>query len=93
MTAPLWSGVFVAFLTTAASMIAFINSIVAGAGVTLLANSVWGGDRVGVAISLGAATTVALMAGFLAYQRSRYRSAESTVPVEELKPPSNAGRI
>src|SRR5438128_2235343 len=40
---PLWSGALVAFLTTAASMIAFINSIVAGTGVTLLANSLFGG--------------------------------------------------
>ena len=67
-----WSGAFVALLTTAASMIAFTNSVVAGACVTLLVASL-GSDRIGLGLSLGAATAVALMAGFLAYQRLRYR--------------------
>jgi len=77
---PLWSGVLVAFLTTAASMIAFINCIVAGTGVTLLANSLLGGVQIGLAVSLGVAATVVLMAVFLAYQRWRYRSAEAAAP-------------
>jgi hypothetical protein len=68
----LWSGAFVALLTTAASMIAFINSVVAGACVTLLVASL-GSDRIGLGLSLGAAAAVALMASFLAYQRLRYR--------------------
>jgi hypothetical protein len=86
-TAPaLWSGSLVAFLTTAASMIAFINGIVAGTGVTLLANSVLGGDQIGLAVVLGIAATVALMAVFLAYQRWRYRSAEAAAPREEAEP-------
>ena len=71
-TRRLWSGAFVALLTTAASMIAFTNSVVAGACVTLLVASL-GSDRIGLGLSLGAATAVALMAGFLAYQRLRYR--------------------
>lgn len=58
-------------------MIAFINSIVAGTGVTLLVNSVFGGDRIRLAMGLGVAATVVLMAVFLAYQRWRYRSAET----------------
>src|SRR5438105_11879380 len=49
---PLWSGALVAFLTTAASMIAFINSIVTATGVTLLANSLFGGNQIGLAVSL-----------------------------------------
>jgi hypothetical protein len=74
---PLWSGALVAFLTTAATMIAFINSIVAGAGVTLLADSLFGGDQTRLAVGLGVAATVVLMAAFLAYQRWRYRGAEA----------------
>ena len=73
---PLWSGILIAFLTTAASMIAFINGIVAGTGVTLLANGVLGADQIGLPVCLGVAATVVLMAVFLAYQSWRYRSAE-----------------
>jgi hypothetical protein len=78
--APLWSGALVAFLTTAASMIAFINSIVAGTGVTLLANSLVGGDQIRLAVGLGVAATPVLMTVFLAYQQWRYRSAEAAAP-------------
>jgi hypothetical protein len=68
------SGAFVALLTTAASMIAFINSIVAGTGITLLANSLIH-DRIDLAMGIGVAATAALMALFLVYQISRYRRA------------------
>jgi hypothetical protein len=70
---PLWSGSFVAYLTTAATMIAFANSIVAGAGVTLLVANT-GGHRMGLALSVGVGATVALMIAFLTYQQWRYRS-------------------
>jgi hypothetical protein len=73
---PLWAGSLVAFLTTAATMIAFINSIVAGTGVTLLANNLLRGGRLGLAVGIGAFVTAALMALLVAYQRWRYRSAE-----------------
>jgi hypothetical protein len=79
---PRWSGALVAFLTTAATMIAFINSIVAGTGVTLLASSLFGGDQTRLAVGLGVAATVVLMAVFLAYQRWRYRGAEAVAPRE-----------
>jgi len=75
---PLWSGTLVAFLTTAATMIAFINAIVAGTGVALLASSLLGGDRASLAVGLGVAASLTLMAAFIAYQRWRYRSAEAT---------------
>jgi len=75
----------VAFLTTAASMIAFINSIVAGTGVTLLANNLFGGAQIRLAVGVGVAATVALMVLFLAYQRWRYRSAEAAAPREETE--------
>jgi hypothetical protein len=73
---PLWGGALVAFLTTAASMIAFINSIVAGAGVALFAAILLGGDHTGIAVSFGVAATAVLMVIFIAYQNWRYRSAE-----------------
>ena len=69
---PLRFGPLVAFLTTAASMIAFINSAVAGAGVALVVGLTGAGDRTVFGVLLGVLTTVALMAGFLAYQKWRY---------------------
>lgn len=85
----LWSGAFVAFLTTAASMIAFINSIVAGTGVTLLTRNVLGDKATALAVSLGVATTIVLMTMFLVYQRWRYYSSvfegQSKTPEEGEK--------
>jgi hypothetical protein len=78
-----WSGELVALLTTAASMIAFINSVVAGTGVTLLANTLLGGDQIRLAVGFGVTATVVLVAIFLAYQRWRYRSAEASTPPTE----------
>jgi hypothetical protein len=66
-------GPLVAFFTTAACMIAFINSIVAGAGVALLASNVLVRGQIVFASLLGVVTALALMAAFLAFQRWRYR--------------------
>jgi hypothetical protein len=74
---PLRFGSAVAYFTTAASMIAFINNIVAGTGFTLLASNLLVGDRTVLALSLGVATTLVLMAAFLAFQRWRYRQPRS----------------
>jgi hypothetical protein len=65
-------GSLVAFLTTTASMVAFINSIVAGSGVTLLAGNLLGAGRTGLALALGVAAAVVLMVAFLAFQRWRF---------------------
>lgn len=65
-------GAFIAFATTVASMVAFINSIVAGGGVTLLAGALLGAGQQGLALGLGVAAAAVLMAAFLAYQRWRY---------------------
>jgi hypothetical protein len=81
----LWSGTLVAFLPTAATMIAFINGIVAGTGVTLLANSLLGGDRITLTVWLGVAASLALMGLFIAYQPWRYRGAEAAAPPDETK--------
>lgn len=80
-----WSGSLVAFLTTAASMIAFINGIVAGTGVTLLATSLRGGNPLGLAIGVGGSVTVVHMIAFLAYQRQRYRSAAAAAPRDAVR--------
>jgi hypothetical protein len=60
---------FVAFLTTAASMIAFTNGIIAGGSVTLLA---WDAIPHGLTLGLGVTTGMAWMAVFVAYQRRRH---------------------
>jgi hypothetical protein len=64
-------GVRFAYFSTTASMIAFVNSVVACAGVTLLANHLLGGDRIGIALALGATVAVLLMTAFIAYERWR----------------------
>jgi hypothetical protein len=70
-------GPLIAFFTTSASMIAFINSIVAGAGVALIVSDLAGG-RIILGLSLGLAAAVGFMASFLGYQRWRFRIFEPT---------------
>ena len=65
-------GDLIAFLTTTASMIAFINGIVAGAGVTLLADHLLARDGISLAVWLGVAAALVFMAAFLIYQRWRF---------------------
>jgi hypothetical protein len=69
-------GVMVGFITTTASMVAFINSIVAGVGVALMAGKVWLQGQVGLASLAGTIVAVLLMAAFLTYQSWRYRIFE-----------------
>jgi hypothetical protein len=54
-------------------MIAFINSIVAGAGVTLLASHFLVRDQTVFALLVGVAAVLVVMVAFLAFQRWRYR--------------------
>ncbi len=63
-------GPLIGYLTTAASMIAFINAIVAGAGVTLLAHQLLGSDVLSALLS-GAACVAILVLLFYFYQRYR----------------------
>jgi hypothetical protein len=72
---PLWYGARIALLTTSATMIAFINSIVAGVGATLLVNGLGGGDLIALAVTVGFAVAISLVAVFFAYQQRRYRAA------------------
>ena len=55
-------------------------------GLTLLANTLFGGAQIRLAVGVGVAATVALMVLFLAYQRWRYRSADTAAPREETEP-------
>ena len=57
-------------------MVAFINSILAGVGVGLLAGDLSHRHGTLLACLAGGAAAIALMALFLAYQSWRYRIAE-----------------
>jgi hypothetical protein len=65
-----------AFLGTTASMIAFINSVVAGVGIALLVTAAAGGDQMGLGLIFGVVTVALLMGAFLAYERWRFRVAD-----------------
>jgi hypothetical protein len=70
-------GPFVGFITTTASMVAFINSIVAAVGVALLASRLLREKQTLLASLIGAGVALVLMTVFFAYQKWRYDSATS----------------
>jgi hypothetical protein len=78
-------GALLAFLGTTASMIAFINNVVAGAGVTLLVGARLAPGRACLAIAAGVGTAVLLTALFLAYQHWRFATFEAAGPVSERR--------
>jgi hypothetical protein len=65
-------GALSAFLGTTASMIAVINSVVAGAAASLLAQMFAPASPRWLGIMAGAATALGLIVAFLAYQRWRF---------------------
>jgi hypothetical protein len=67
-------GPFVGFITTTASMVAFINSIVAGVGVAMLAGGLLREKQILLASLIGAGVALALMAVFFVYQKWRYEA-------------------
>jgi hypothetical protein len=71
-TPALGLGMFMAFLGTAATMIACINHLVAGAGVALLVVQLWGRQHTAAAVAAGLLAFASLTAAFLAYQRWRF---------------------
>ena len=81
-TPPLRLGPRVALFSTTACMIAFVNNIVAGAGVALLANVLFLGHHIALALLLGVIAAAMLMLVFLAYQRWRFRILELPPPFE-----------
>jgi hypothetical protein len=70
-----WHGQFLTYATTAASMVGFVNSIVAGAGIALLLHRTLGAGFTGIAVATGVVVTVALVYAFVAYQSWRYRAS------------------
>ncbi len=65
-------GQFAAFLTTSASMIALIDSVVAGTCVAILVGDLLADDLTALAVGLGVVVAAILMASFLAYERWRF---------------------
>jgi uncharacterized iron-regulated membrane protein len=76
-------GPLMAFLSTSASMVAFINSVVAGVGIALFAGDRLGTDATALAMLLGVAVAGALIVAFVAYERWRFRVFERAEPSEE----------
>jgi hypothetical protein len=70
----LHTGPFMGLITTTASMVAFLNSIVAGVGVAMVAGGLLGEKRTVVASLIGAGVALVLMALFFVYQKWRYDS-------------------
>lgn len=57
---------------TAASMVAVVNNLIAGAGTALALDRLFGGDRLAVAVPAGVLVAVAGQVAFYAYQYRRY---------------------
>jgi hypothetical protein len=67
-------GPFMGLITTTASVVAFLNSIVAGVGVAVLAGGLLPERRTVVTTLIGAGVALVLMALFFVYQKWRYDS-------------------
>jgi hypothetical protein len=65
-------GPFVGFITTTASVVALMNSIVAAVGVALFAGGLFRERRTLLGSLVGAAVALLLMIGFYFYQKWRY---------------------
>lgn len=80
-TPTLQFGSGIAFLTTTATMVAFTNSIVAGAGITLLARRMIRPQHTALAVLAGVIVAAILVATFLAYQRWRFSMFGAIAPL------------
>src|SRR5207302_7772561 len=89
--AALGLGEVVTFFGTSASMIAVINAIVAGAGVTLLVRDRLGTGRTALALSLGIATMLALTVAFYLFQRWRFSTFEPVLAWERERARAGEG--
>lgn len=78
-------GALFAHFGTTASMIAVINNVVAGAGVTLLTRRLLGSDDVWLPLSIGIAVAVLLTLAFVAYQRWRFMALDGAA-TESIEP-------
>jgi hypothetical protein len=91
-TPSLRMGPFVGLVTTTASMVAFLNSIVAGVGVAMLAGGVLREQRTVVASLVGAAVALVLMAIFFVYQKWRYDSTTAHMQEQDGRARSDGPR-
>jgi hypothetical protein len=87
-TPALGLGTMVAFLGTSASMVAIINSIVAGAGIALLAAAHLDPSLIGVALLIGIGTSIVLIAVFYQFQRWRFRVYQDAMSRIPQPPPT-----
>lgn len=71
MTPSLRQGAFFAKLGTTATMIAFLNNLVAGAAVTFGVSAMYGREHLAVALGAGVVVAVIFMAMFISYQSKR----------------------
>jgi hypothetical protein len=69
------SGPFVGYITTTASLVAFLNSIVAAVGVAMLVGGLLRERQPVVASLIGAGVALLLMVLFFVYQKWRHGSA------------------
>lgn len=79
-------GPFFALLGTTAAMIAFVNSVVGGALVTLGIGALSDGRSVAVAWACGVVSVLMLMIGFLVYQRRRFGMNELAMRSAKTRP-------
>jgi membrane protein YdbS with pleckstrin-like domain len=70
-------------ITTTASMVAFLNSIVAGVGVAMLAGGLLREQRTVVASLIGAGVALVLMALFFVYQKWRYDATTAHMQAQD----------
>jgi hypothetical protein len=86
-TPALQLGPTLGLLTTTATMVAFINTFVAGAGVALLTRRLTGAS-LSITLLAGAGTAVILVTLFLVYQEWRFGLAQAVAPADPHVPPS-----
>jgi hypothetical protein len=79
----LTQGPFFAMLGTTASMIAFLNNLVAGAAATLAVIAITGRERLGLALVAGIAMAAILMALFMSYQAKRFEGLRKIFDASE----------
>jgi len=90
----LTQGPFFAMLGTTATMIAFLNNLVAGAAVTLGVIGGLGRNRLGLAILAGIATAAMFMGVFMSYQKRRFMGLQKIFEASEdkLSPAASGAR-
>jgi hypothetical protein len=81
-------GALSAFLGTTASMIAVINSVVAGAAVALLLEMFAPASPKWLGVAVGVVSALALTGGFLVYQRWRFAVFDGAIQRMPVRSPS-----